>query len=273
MLISISIIALLIALLLPAIKKAKYKARYLVCANQLRQVVVALQQYALEQNEYFPYGLWASPTIIGEGRDIIEKIQSSRMIDTDLRDGSGDPALSILTCPNWKKVGLYDGVHWNEPPYWGWWGHSDMGTSMGAVHTTYLYIGGIGYGRQQDSPPAHDNGNGWWHGWIAYDSETWNQYDDPLDAGPVPSSAHRLRHSDAAIITDRMWLSNPAHPVHPYRVSDAAGWSIAANHRTPLDETEGGNIGFLDGHIELRYATAIRERVQVYGFQNPYVCY
>ena len=118
MLISISIIALL----LPAIKKSKHKARYIVCANQLRQVVVALQQYALEQNEYFPYGLWASPTIIGEGRDIIEKIQGSRMIDTDLRDGSGDPALSILTCPNWKKAGPYDGVHWNGPPYWGWWG-------------------------------------------------------------------------------------------------------------------------------------------------------
>lgn len=275
-LIVISIIAMLIALLLPAIKKAKRQTRYLSCAYQQRQILMALQQYAFEQKQHFPYGLWSSPTVIGAGQDIIEKIQGSRLIDTDLRDGTGDMALSVLSCPSWKKVGLYDGVHWNGPPYWGWWGNTTMGTSLGAVHTTYLYIGGIGYGMGQDSPPAHGNGSGWWHGWIGYDSATWSRYDDPYDAGPAPSMGHRLRHSEAALVTDRMWISDYAHHgkvSHPYRVSDASGWAIAPNHRNGQDETEGGNIAFLDGHIELRYETAIQERVHVYGSQRPYVCY
>ena len=49
LLVVISIIALLIALLLPALVRAKYAAEQIVCASNLRQIGVALQEYS---NEY-----------------------------------------------------------------------------------------------------------------------------------------------------------------------------------------------------------------------------
>ena len=62
MLVVITIIALLIAMLLPAIKRAKRQAKYTLCATQQKQIMTALQTYSFDFNDYWAPGTWGTPT-------------------------------------------------------------------------------------------------------------------------------------------------------------------------------------------------------------------
>ncbi len=56
LLVVVSIIALLMVLLLPALGKAREAVQIAVCANNQRQLVVALYTYATDSEEHFPPG-------------------------------------------------------------------------------------------------------------------------------------------------------------------------------------------------------------------------
>ena len=64
LLVVISIIALLIALLLPAVKKAREAGRSIGCLSNLRQIGIGLIAYTGENNNFLPPG-WRSPVITG----------------------------------------------------------------------------------------------------------------------------------------------------------------------------------------------------------------
>ena len=54
LLVVIAIIALLIAILLPSLQKAKAAAQSVVCQTNLKSIGMALQQYAMDHNDYLP---------------------------------------------------------------------------------------------------------------------------------------------------------------------------------------------------------------------------
>ena len=54
LLVVIAIIALLAALLLPVISKAKEQGRATACLSNLRQIGIALQTYVHENNDWMP---------------------------------------------------------------------------------------------------------------------------------------------------------------------------------------------------------------------------
>ncbi len=54
LLVVVAIIAVLVALLLPALNAAKEQARQLSCLNNLRQIGIAVRMYANDNNDYLP---------------------------------------------------------------------------------------------------------------------------------------------------------------------------------------------------------------------------
>jgi len=67
LLVVISIIALLAALLMPALSSAREKTHRLGCMNNLRILAVAAHQCAADNNDVLPYSNWSSVSTYGPG--------------------------------------------------------------------------------------------------------------------------------------------------------------------------------------------------------------
>ena len=143
LLVVISIIAILAAMLLPSLQKARESARTTVCANNLKQLGLGVQTYALENDEWLPMakagggdlgGTVGSQNFtteiapyIGLENQVGVGLQGPEYWHPENADASMPETPQVLSCPlkeetamgygwNWKGLGAYP-----RPPTSDWW--------------------------------------------------------------------------------------------------------------------------------------------------------
>jgi prepilin-type N-terminal cleavage/methylation domain-containing protein/prepilin-type processing-associated H-X9-DG protein len=114
LLVVVAIIAVLVALLLPALNSARMKGQQLSCASQLRQVGLGLLQYAGENCDWTPDPPWtawdSSETATWRSLLFYRKYLPNNKIFFCPRDNS---LASLTNCLPWGSYGL--NCYWKFP--------------------------------------------------------------------------------------------------------------------------------------------------------------
>ncbi len=119
MIVTLAIIGLLVALLLPALHAARSAARRTQCANNLRQIGLALHQYH-SRVKSFPIGCWEYRVMVRDGRQLawsafvlpdldqtalFDAINAVRGYDSPANTSAAGTVLDVFLCPSTDRVG------------------------------------------------------------------------------------------------------------------------------------------------------------------------
>ncbi len=237
LLVVISIIALLVSILMPALNKAREQARKTVCANNLRSNVLALRIYSGQNNDKLPAG-----TNVNWPWDI-----SYWTTDIILKNGS-DP--EVFYCPANKNMSEENDYNWRYSEAY----------SYGDMNLTIAEPTNITQRKDRYRVTSYF--------WIIDNAAETRNTDQPLDDPD---------NNNVYVFPRRKWVSNLGKvktPVETELVTDCcmrAGaytlgnytsiqggiyekWQIfdTSNHVKSDGDLVGGNAGFVDGHVEWR---------------------
>jgi len=252
LLVVISIIALLVAILLPALSKARFQAKVTICLSNLHQVSLGMNIYAADgEGNYMPREA-GHPRLAyrGTGPDM------RKMLTENVSFGSGD----ILFCPAVKlssdNVGQAPGyfpaaaASMTEEDFqkWSrffWIGDTNWGGSPVSYLTGYMILGGMqadhGYGVEYYDWSRSGNKN-------ARSGDGLNVLGEAR--GYEPRTAGSARD---AIVTDlqEAW-GIPQWDEPPTTSNHSAGFDVSFNGGRPL-EFRSSNAAYGDGHAETHH--------------------
>ena len=223
MLVVISIIAVLIALLLPAMKNARRQVRVIGCSSNLRQMGIGLAVYVTDENGKYPDPQAINPGYIWLSGYLIDNRENLKRIANGL---GGE----IYFCPQ-----TY-GPKPNKPQTWGAFGYTPQPSPYqdqflthpdNQRHTVeyamWFLTGGV---------------PGWtWH---------WESSGNPdIDGNGQPDPPVRHGDGDAVVAADNN-AANP--PAWGDSLTDPRFWSHSGNvEYAPFRES---NALYGDGHVE-----------------------
>lgn len=233
LLVVISIIALLIAILLPSLAKAREAARRSVCASNMRQLMTSFINYDADMRQ-FPDGRWNNINCI---------LASSRVT---LRNAYG-VSKNLVTCPSMGVRGAgYDGTSWDNA----------SATAAGAL--SYFYL--MGYSNSMVSPanpapgglPVTDPRKARYNGW-----STNNLFPHRVAGFFPPSTLTReyvYQDNNASL---RYKPQQPSRTPGMFDTSyygsgtPSTSMPLTTNHANGRNGNAlGENVNFIDGHVE-----------------------
>ncbi len=158
LLVVVAIIAVLVALLLPAFQQSREMARRVVCASNLRMVGVGLSMYAGDYNGKYPkrwqrfyagQGLWYLVSVVRHWETLADnRPEGTGFIARYLKD----PA--TLYCPNvpystWPGGPCIDGPGWADTVSYSVWSWSDWSWENNEHHSMIARVA-----QNTDSDPS-----------------------------------------------------------------------------------------------------------------------
>jgi prepilin-type N-terminal cleavage/methylation domain-containing protein len=227
LLVVIAIIAILAALLLPALAGAKERSKRISCVNNLRQFSLAVQMYANDAEQRLPSGASESTTPNGVLDDAIPIL--SGLVRTQMIQYAGN--YKVLGCPNLP---------------------APFNTAEGWYQDTYGYVLGYNYlGGHANTPwgPIPANGEAW--------SSPQKLTDTSTNLGPTSPLLTEMND----------WSGGYGSAVAPHAVSGHKLLGSDFGTGNPMGQTSadigsaGGNIGLLDGSAAWRKIKIMKPRL------------
>lgn len=232
LLVVIAIIAILAALLLPALARSKEKAKITQCKSNEHQLSLAIMMYAGDNQDYLPNCLNANNQPLG-----VWVWDMSAYAITNLQNYAARQ--DMFYCPN--EYYLYNSA---TPNAW------QAFTGSQTAPEPYIVTGYIWLLPNSRAVDALSN---------SVPSESWGA----VLKTTTPRDGYNVATTE--IITDATIFLNGLGGKTYVNIAAAGGTTVRTAHLNTQSSPAGGNIGFLDGHIEWRNFSMMTNTVNPSG--------
>jgi len=259
LLVVIAVIALLMSILMPALRKAKDHAMRVICGNHIRQIVMALTIYGdkyggkIPRTDFMGWWPWDGEyNIINE----IMKCMGTNIAEFKLDVGESDPIppQKVFYCPANVQQKRFLNTNWSYNIY------LDNGRPAGYRVLGFAFL--------------------WYANWNDMGQRTIRGgMTENAPADPIKRWVNRTdvrQASEVEVVVDTT-MSERGGPGGTYNITEYPNGNFAqifsggnpgiygspdqTSHLISDKKAAGGNIGFVDGHIDWRNFNDMRNRI------------